>query len=80
MKSAMAGVYDLGLHNEILLLKAAELGLGSLVMGIRDGEKLREVLEIPESEIVVSVIAVSYPAEAPARPKRRAVEDIAKFF
>ena len=51
-----------------------------LVMGIRDGEKLREVLEIPESEIVVSVIAVGYPAEAPARPKRRAVEDIAKFF
>ena len=74
------GFYDLGLHNEILLLKAAELGLGSLVMGIRDGEKLREVLEIPESEIVVSVIAVGYPAEAPARPKRRAVEDIAKFF
>ena len=69
-----------GLNNEILLLKAAELGLGSLVMGIRDGEKLREVLEIPESEIVVSVIAVGYPAEAPARPKRRAVEDIAKFF
>ena len=67
------GFYDLG-------LKAAELGLGSLVMGIRDGEKLREVLEIPESEIVVSVIAVGYPAEAPARPKRRAVEDIAKFF
>ena len=63
------GFYDLGLHNEILLLKAAELGLGS-----------REVLEIPESEIVVSVIAVGYPAEAPARPKRRAVEDIAKFF
>ena len=57
-----------------------EVGLGSLVMGIRDGEKLREVLEIPESEIVVSVIAVGYPAEAPARPKRRAVEDIAKFF
>ena len=49
-------------------------------MGIRDGEKLREVLEIPESEIVVSVIAVGYPAKAPARPKRRAVEDIAKFF
>lgn len=74
------GFYDLGLNNEILVLKAAELGLGSLIMGIRDGEKLREILSIPESETVVSVIAVGYPDESPARPKRRAVEDIAKFF
>ncbi|WP_295211804.1 nitroreductase family protein [Ruminococcus sp.] len=74
------GFYDLGLHNEILVLKAAELGLGSLIMGIRDGEKLREVLGIPETETVVSVIAVGYADEAPQRPKRKAVEDITKFF
>lgn len=74
------GFYDLGLHNEILVLKAAELGLGSLIMGIRDGEKLRGVLGIPETETVVSVIAVGYADEAPQRPKRKAVEDITKFF
>lgn len=74
------GFYDLGLHNEILVLKAAELGLGSLIMGIRDGEKLREVLDIPETETVVSVIAVGYADEAPQRPKRKAVEDITEFF
>ena len=32
------GYYDLGLQNENLLFKAAELGLDTLVMGIRDGE------------------------------------------
>ncbi len=62
------------------MLKAAELGLGTLIMGIRDGEKIRGLLDIPESETVVSVIAVGAPDEHPIRPKRRALEDVAKFF
>lgn len=74
------GFYDLGLHNENLILKAAELGLGTLVMGIRNGEKLREVLQIPDTETVVSVIAMGYPAESPQKPKRKTPADIAKFF
>ena len=74
------GYYDLGLHNENVLLKAKELGLDTLVMGIRDGEKIRQMLQIPETEIVVAVIAVGYGAYAPAKPKRKAPEDILKFF
>ena len=74
------GYYDLGLHNENVLLKAKELGLDTLVMGIRDGEKIRQMLQIPETEIVVAVIAVGYGADAPVKPKRKAPEDILKFF
>ena len=33
------GAYDLGLHNAYLILKARDLGLDTLIMGIRDGEK-----------------------------------------
>ena len=54
------GVYDLGLANENLLLKAAEMGIGTLVMGIRDEKKLHELLSIPEEQMVVSVICVGY--------------------
>lgn len=75
------GYYDLGLQNENLLLKAAELGLDTLVMGIRDGEALRELLNIPDSENVVSVIAVGYRGqEPPERPKRKELEVVAKFM
>ena len=35
------GCYDLGMHNQNLLLKAKDLGLDTLVMGIRDAGKLR---------------------------------------
>lgn len=74
------GFYDLGLANENLLLKATEMGLSTLVMGIRDGEALRNVLSIPENQIVVSVIAVGYPAEAPQMPKRKTVDDVTTWI
>ena len=74
------GFYDLGLHNENFLLKAKELGLDTLVMGIRDAGKIREMLSIPEAETIVAVIAVGYGTESPARPKRKQPDDILKFF
>ena len=74
------GCYDLGLQNENLVLKAAELGYGSLIMGIRDADKIRGFLEIPQEETVVAVMAVGVPGEQPGRPKRKEVEEIVKFL
>lgn len=74
------GFYDLGLANENLVLKAYEMGLGTLIMGIRDGEKLREVLSIPDTQTVVSVIAVGYPDEDPQMPKRKETSDVIEWI
>lgn len=74
------GCYDLGLQNENLILKAVDLGLSTLIMGLRDANKLREILNIPDTETVVAVIAVGKAAEEPSRPKRKEIEEIAKFF
>ena len=49
-------------------------------MGLRDADKIREVLAIPETETVVAVIAVGRAAEEPARPRRKDVQDIVKFY
>lgn len=74
------GFYDCGLQSMNLLLKATELGLSTLVMGIRDNEKIKELLDIPDTEAVVSVIGVGYSEAEPLMPKRKEVDDIAKFF
>ena len=74
------GFYDLGLHNENFILKAKELGLDTLIMGIRDADKIREVLEIPENETIVAVIALGYGQQEPEMPKRKTPEDIVKFY
>lgn len=74
------GCYDLGLQNENLILKAAELGLSTLIMGLRDADKIRELLSIPEEETIVAVIAVGKADEEPSRPKRKELEDVLKFY
>ena len=74
------GCYDLGLQNENLILKAEELGYGTLIMGIRDADKIREFCSVPETETVVGVIAVGVPGEEPGRPKRKDTEEIVKFL
>ncbi|NLL92039.1 MAG: nitroreductase [Ruminococcaceae bacterium] len=74
------GYYDLGLQNENFILKAKELGLDTLIMGLRDSDKIRELIKIPEEETVVSVIALGYASEKPKKTKRKDVEEILKFL
>lgn len=74
------GYYDLGMHDQNLLLAARDLGLGTLVMGIRNAGKLRELLEIPAEQEIVSVIAVGYPAAAPQMPARKTLAEVARFL
>ena len=57
-----------------------ELGLDTLIMGIRDGEAIREFFNLPENEQAVSVIAVGYGTKDAQMPKRKSVSDIAKFY
>lgn len=73
------GAYDLGLADQTLVLKAKDLGLGTLIMGIRDEKKIREFLEIPEDQVIVSVISVGYTEDEPEPPKRKPAEDITVF-
>lgn len=74
------GVYDLGLQNENLVLKAREIGYDTLIMGIRDITKLKAEFDIPETQEIVSIISVGVRENDADRPKRKAPEDIAKFF
>lgn len=74
------GFYDLGLHNENFVLKAKEMGLDTLIMGIRDEAKIRETLQIPETETIVAVIALGYGTQEPEMPKRKSPEDIVTYY
>ena len=74
------GAYDLGLQNENLLLKARELGYDTLIMGLRDEARIREMLSIPEDEIMVAVIAIGKRVSDPIKPARKPIEEIVKFF
>ena len=74
------GAYDLGLHDAYLVLAAKNAGLDTLIMGIRNPEVIREMLQIPEEEDIVSVIAVGYRNQEPGLRPRKTLEETAKFF
>ena len=74
------GAYDLGLHDAYLVLAAKNAGFDTLIMGIRDADAIRAILNIPETEVILSVIAVGK-AEKPSGPRmHKDLSEIAKFF
>lgn len=72
--------FDNGLQIENLVLKATELGLGTLIMGLYDNEVLRTLLEIPENETITVVIALGEKDIEPQKPQRKVLTDITKFY
>ncbi len=70
------GAYDLALGDSLLLLKARELGLDTLIMGLRDSSALRDSLCIPESQEVMAVISVGVREGDVVKPGRKPIEEI----
>ena len=52
----------------------------SVILGIFDDAKVASILEIPENQEVAALIAVGYPDEEPAAPKRKPVADLLSFI
>ena len=75
------GAYDLGLHDMLLCAKATELGVDTLIMGLRDSDVVAEFCNIPEDEQVMSIIAVGYRAEnVSEKPPKKDVDIVATFI
>ncbi len=73
-------MFDAGIASQSFCLAAYEQGLGSVILGIFDDAKVASILEIPENQEVAALIAVGYPDEEPAAPKRKPVADLLSFI
>ena len=74
------GAYDNGLSNCYLILQARAMGFDTLIMGMRESDKLRELFAIPENEAVMAVISLGYRAAEPVQPRHRPLDDVVKFY
>ena len=68
--------FDAGIACQTICLTAYEKGLGTLIMGIYDEEKIKNILNLPENESISALIAVGYETEHPATPPRKELEKI----
>ena len=74
------GAYDNGLSNAYFILKARERGYDTLIMGMRDSDQLRKLLDIPEDECIMAVISLGYRASEPNQPNHKDTGEVVKFF
>lgn len=72
-------MYDAGAASEAFCLAAYEQGLGTVIMGLFDEADAARVLSLPEDRELVALIPIGYPAENPAAPRRRAVDELLSF-
>lgn len=79
VKNKDYSMMDLGMAVENFCLQAAELGLGTCIMGWFDEKRVKKVLGVPRTRRVQLLIAVGHP-DAPNRQKvRKPLEEISSW-
>ncbi len=70
-------MFDLGLATQTLCLKACELGLGTVVVGLIDHDACKKLIGLPDDHEVAAVIPIGRPAvELKEGPPRKAVSEM----
>lgn len=72
-------MFDAGIASQTFCLAAHDLGLGTVIIGIFDTEKVAALLDIPEERELVALIALGVPDISPDAPKRKEVSELLTF-
>lgn len=68
--------FDAGIAAQTFCLAAHEKGLGTVIMGLYDEDKVIAAAGVPEEQKVSAMVAVGFPDEAPEMPKRKSVDEL----
>lgn len=72
-------VFDAGIATQTFCLAAHDMGLGTVIMGIFDEEKVGQVVQIPEGQQLAALIACGYPDIEPDTPPRKEVSQLLSY-
>jgi len=72
-------MFDLGIATQSICLTAYELGMGTVIVGLFDHNRTKEILGVPEDYEVVAMIPMGYPAKDPEAPKRREISEFTHY-
>lgn len=73
-------MFDVGAACQTFCLAAHEAGLGTVIMGIFDEDRITELLDIPETQELAALIAIGYPADTPDAPRRKSTSELLTFI
>ena len=73
--------FDTGIATQTFCLAAADKGVGTVILGIFDDDKVAEAIGLEDGQQVHALIAMGYPEGEPgAAPPRKEVEELVKFI
>jgi nitroreductase len=68
-------MFDIGIATQNLCLAAHHLNLGTVIVGLFDQGKAKEILQVPDGYQVVTLVPLGYPAREGKAPARREASD-----
>ena len=72
-------MFDLGIATQNICLVAHAQGLGTVIIGLFDHNKAKEVVALPEGYEVVAMVPVGYPAKESSAPRRREISEFTHY-
>ena len=72
-------MYDLGLATQNLCLAAHDSGLGTVIVGLFDHDKVGEIIKLPSEHEVLVLVPLGYPDHEPSPPKRRELQEFVHY-
>ena len=72
-------MFDAGVSAEAFCLAAHTYGVGTVILGYADYDKIKELLGLPEAQEVVAIIAMGYHETNNPAPARLSVSELLNF-
>lgn len=73
-------MFDSGIAAQTLCLAAKEFSVGTVILGGFSIPEITALLQLPEDQVLVTVIAAGYPDEEPVVPKRKELSEILRVI
>ncbi|RLB28103.1 MAG: nitroreductase [Deltaproteobacteria bacterium] len=72
-------MFDLGIATQNLCLAAHNLNLGTVIVGLFDHDKAKDILKVPEGYEVVALVPLGYPAKEASAPPRKEIGEFVHY-
>jgi len=72
-------MFDLGIAAQNLCLAAHTLNLGTVIVGLFDQDKAKDILKVPEGYEVVALVPLGYPTQEVNVPPRREIGEFVHY-
>jgi len=72
-------MFDLGIATQSLCLAAHNLNLGTVIVGLFDHDKAKDILKVSEGYEAVALVPLGYPAQEASVPPRREIAEFVHY-